>query len=96
MNKTTTMIPLMAKRFLHCVEGVSFARVGICTLIISHMVRSEYRDMTREEIHAAVRTKTSAEFDLVDSVINEMFQVDVGGNIFSNEVERVWEACGHD
>ena len=52
--------------------------------------------MTREEIHAAVRTKTSAEFDLVDSVINEMFQVDVGGNIFSNEVERVWEACGHD
>ena len=83
MTMTTPTIPFDAARFLKHMHGVSFSSVGVFMLIRSHMLLTPDRCMTREGIHAALRTRTPFAIELVASVIDTMFETDTDGTIYS-------------
>ena len=71
--------------FLRDMRGVSFSKVGACMLIRAHMLLSPDHCMTRAGIHAALRTRTPFAIDLVTEVIDELFEVDEDGTIYTAE-----------
>ncbi len=89
---TTPTIPFDAERFLKDMRGVSFSQVGVCMLIRAHMLLSPDHCMTREGIHAALRTRTPFAINLVASVIDELFKEDSDGTIYSPGLDRAGRA----
>ena len=81
----TTTTPFDPSRFLQHMHGVSFAKVGVFMLIRSHMLLSPDFCMTRQGIHAALRTRSAHAIDLVASVIDDLFETDDQGFIFSQD-----------
>ena len=72
---TPHTIPFDAARFLQHMHGVSFSSVGVFMLIRSHMLLTPDYCMTREGIHAALRTRSPHAIDLVASVIDDLFEI---------------------
>ena len=73
--------------FLRDMRGVSFSKVGACMLIRAHMLLSPDHCMTRAGIHAALRTRTPFAIDLVTEVIDELFEVDEDGTIYTAGID---------
>ena len=65
---------------------MSFARIGVYTLI-RYILHPGHR-MTREGIHAALRSRTPFAVDLVEDVIDRMFEEDIDGTIYSPGIDR--------
>ena len=84
---TTSTIPFDANRFLQRMHGVSFSKVGICMLIRAHLLLSPDHCMTRAGIQAALHTRTPFAIDLVSAVIDELFEVDTDGTIYSPGID---------
>ena len=81
MTKPNT--PFNAAGFLDSMYGVPFSKVGVFILIRSHMLLTPDLCMTRAGIHAALRTRTPFAIDLVAAVIDELFEEDSDGSIYS-------------
>lgn len=79
---TDINIPFYPARFLKRIRMLSFSQVGVFMLIRSHMLLASNCAMTREGIHAALRTRTPFAIEIVDKVIEEMFEVGADGSIF--------------
>ena len=87
MTTNDHTIPFDPSKFLRDMHGVSFSKVGICMLIRAHLLLSPDHCMTRAGIQAALHTRTPFAIDLVSTVIDELFEVDTDGTIYSPGID---------